>query len=105
MNLNVYHKVYKENKVIPYKTFNIKVNKSYLTNKDYSGKVILNDKYYLVLNVNILNRSTINNKIKNRINFKYIFSLKTSTFTLFFLLHLFQVMYRLSNYLIKSNQH
>lgn len=64
MNLNVYHKVYKENKVIPYKTFNIKVNKSYLTNKDYSGKVILNNKYYLVLNVNILNRSTINNKIK-----------------------------------------
>ena len=64
MNLNVYHKVYKENKVIPYKTFNIKVNKSYLTNKDYSGKVILNDKYYLVLNVNISNRSTINNKIK-----------------------------------------
>ncbi len=57
MNVNVYNKVYKENKVFTYKTFNIKVNRSYLTDKDYSGKEIIEGKSYLILDINVVNKA------------------------------------------------
>lgn len=64
MHFNVYNKVYKENKVFTYKNFNLKVNESYITNKDFRGNIILKDKYYLVLNVNVFNKATIASSIK-----------------------------------------
>lgn len=64
LNVNVYNKVYKEDKVFTYKSFNLKINESYLTNKGYQGNVIVKDKYYLVLNVNVVNNYTTQNKLK-----------------------------------------
>ncbi len=58
MNVNVYNKVYNENKVFAYKSFSMKVNESYLTNTDYRGEEVIPGKYYLVINMNIVNKST-----------------------------------------------
>ncbi len=58
MNINVYNKVYKEQKEFSYKVFNLKVNDSYITNTDFSGKEIIKNKYYLIVNMNIYNKST-----------------------------------------------
>lgn len=64
LNVNVYNKVYKENKVFNYKTFNIKVNNSYMTNKDFKGNVLVEGKYYLILNLNVVNKSSASNKLR-----------------------------------------
>lgn len=53
LNHNVYNKVYKENDSFKNANFNIKVNKSYLTNMDFNGK-FYND-YYLILKVDVTN--------------------------------------------------
>ena len=63
MNVNVYNKIYHENKVFAYKTFSMKVNESYLTNTDYRGEEVIKDKYYLIINMNILNKSTVDTAI------------------------------------------
>ena len=57
LNVNVYNKVYKENKVFTHKTFNLKINNSYLSNTDYKGKTLVSGKYYLILDINIVNKS------------------------------------------------
>ncbi len=64
MNVNVYNKVYKQNAVFTYKTFNLKVNNSYITNTDFRGNELIKDKYYLVVNMNILNKSTAANALE-----------------------------------------
>lgn len=56
MNVSVYNKVYKQGATFTYKNFNIKVNNSYLTNTDSNGNIILEDKYYLILDINVLNK-------------------------------------------------
>lgn len=64
MNVNVYNKVYKQNAVFSYKTFNLKVNNSYITNTDYRGNELIKDKYYLIINMNIVNKSNIANNLE-----------------------------------------
>lgn len=68
MNREVYQKVYKENETFSYGYLNIKVKNSYITNLDYNGKVIKDDKTYVVLKLEVKNRY-IDNKDFNYGNF------------------------------------
>jgi len=63
MHFNVYNKTYSENKSFAHSAFTINMVDSILTNMDYNGKVIRNNKYYLVLKLDIANNSTSKMKL------------------------------------------
>ena len=65
LNFEVYHKTYKQSQTLSHNNLNIKVLDSMVTNRDYSGKTFKEDKYYLVLKLNI------NNKGKENQTFDY----------------------------------
>ena len=54
---------YDEGESFTYKTFNININDSMLTNVDLTGNAIVNGKYYLVLRFNVTNNSTKSEKL------------------------------------------
>lgn len=60
LNFEVYHKTYKQTQILNHNNLNIKVQESMVTNRDYSGKVFKDDKYYLVLKLNINNKGKEN---------------------------------------------
>lgn len=58
LNIKVYNVKYNTNQEIFTNTMYYKVNESYLTNKEASGMIIDETKYYLIVNVNIKNKSS-----------------------------------------------
>ena len=52
----IFDPVYKENKVIELDKYNIVVNRSYITEKDYLGNIISNKYKYIVVDTTIINR-------------------------------------------------
>ncbi len=59
LNFNVY-KTYRQKETLSHNNLNIKVMGSMVTNRDYSGKVFRDNKYYLVLKLAIENRGREN---------------------------------------------
>ena len=59
LHFNVYNKVYSQNKVFTYKSFNIKVTDSYVTSTDYHGNQLIEGKYYLIVKVNVVNKINV----------------------------------------------
>lgn len=56
LNIGVYNKTYKQSQNLNHNNLNIQVTGSMLTNRDYSGKIFKDQKYYLVLKLTIQNR-------------------------------------------------
>lgn len=56
LNFEVYNKKYRQSQVLSHNNFNIEVTGSMLTNRDYSGNIFKDNKYYLVLQLSIENR-------------------------------------------------
>ena len=57
LNFTVYNRTYKVNQRIQANNLLINVNNAYLTNLDYAGKIIEDDKYFLIANVTFTNNS------------------------------------------------
>ncbi len=62
LNRDVYNKRYQEKQIISHDTLNVRVVGSMLTNIDFGGKSLPQNKYYLVIQYNIENRGTTNAK-------------------------------------------
>ena len=58
LNIKVYNVKYETNQTIFANTMWYRVNNSYITQKDISGKEIDENKYYIIVNVNIDNKSS-----------------------------------------------
>lgn len=56
LNVGVYNKTYRQSQTLTHNNLNIKITGSMLTNRDYSGKVFKDNKYYLVLRIQIENK-------------------------------------------------
>lgn len=59
-NYQVYNKTYASNQAIQLNTFSISLKEAYLTNVDYQGKIIADNKYYLAVKMGVENPSTRN---------------------------------------------
>lgn len=57
LNFTVYNRTYNKNQKIVANNLAIQVNNSYITNLDYSGNPIENDKYFLIVNATFTNNS------------------------------------------------
>ncbi len=57
LNFTVYNKTYNKNQKIHANNLTLEVNNSYLTNVDYKGESITDDKYFLVVNITFTNDS------------------------------------------------
>jgi len=56
LNIDVYNKTYKQSQVLSHNNLNLKVTGSMVTNRDYGGRIFKDNKYYLVLRLQIDNR-------------------------------------------------
>lgn len=56
LNIGIYNKTYRQTQVLSHNNLNIRVTNSMVTNRDYSGKVFKDNKYYLVLQIKIQNK-------------------------------------------------
>jgi hypothetical protein len=64
LNYEVYNKVYKEKEIIKITNFNLQVNNSYFTNKNYKGIEINSpNNSYLIVDISFKNNTSSNNKI------------------------------------------
>ena len=63
MHYNVYNKSYTKNHNFSHSSFNMNVTDTMITNIDYNGNIINNDKYYLVLQIRIINNSILDAKL------------------------------------------
>lgn len=57
LNVSVYNKTYKQKQILSHNNLNVQVLGSMVTNRDYSGKNLKDNKYYLVLQAMITNKS------------------------------------------------
>lgn len=57
LNLTVYNKTYNENEKITANNMILEINNSFLTNIDYNGEIISENKYFLVANITFTNTS------------------------------------------------
>lgn len=57
LNFTVYNRTYNKNQKVSANNLTLVVNNSYLTNLDYQGNVISDDKYFLVVNITFTNNS------------------------------------------------
>ncbi len=60
LNVDVYNKTYKQSQALSHNNLNIRVTGSMVTNRDYSGRIFNDKKYYLVLRLQIENRGREN---------------------------------------------
>lgn len=56
LNFEVYNKTYKQSQVLSHNNLNMQVTGSMITNRDYSGKIFKDNKYYIVLRLQIENK-------------------------------------------------
>lgn len=64
LNINVYNKVYKEGQSFSYQNFTLTINESYLTSKGYKGNELIDGKTFLVMDVNVVNKSSSSTELK-----------------------------------------
>lgn len=57
LNFTVYNRTYNKNQKVQANNLTLQVNNSYLTNIDYKGSEITDDKYFLVANITFTNNS------------------------------------------------
>jgi len=84
INRFVVNKIYYENQEIIVNDLNYTINKSYITNKDSIGNVINNDKHYLIVQFNVLNKTGAIRKIsmqntRFKMGDKYYYPLVTTS--------------------------
>lgn len=58
LNYQVYNQTYNQNKSFALDNFSLSVKESYITQLDYSGRVITKDKYYLAIKMGIHNQGS-----------------------------------------------
>lgn len=62
LNFNVYNKTYQQSEVMSHNNLNLKVTGSMLTNRDFSGNILKDNKHFLVLKVLIENKGKTTSK-------------------------------------------
>lgn len=65
-NYSMYHKTYKEMQIVNNNGFQYAINKSLITNLDYKGEKLSDNKYYLVISIDINNMLYSSNKLDKK---------------------------------------